>query len=38
MIHSTSHRDDLQVLGGDFGGARTFGNVVEGLKLNQVTP
>src|SRR6185369_3713249 len=35
---STSHRDDLEVLGGNLGGAGSSGDVVGGLKFNQVSP
>src|SRR6266403_3231349 len=38
QILSISHRDDLEVLGGDFSGVGSYGRVVDGLKFNQVTP
>src|SRR6266404_5177010 len=36
-IRLTSHRNDLKVLGGGFGGVGSFGGVVGGLKFNQVS-
>jgi hypothetical protein len=33
---STPHRTDLQILGGDFGGVGSFGDVLSGLQFHQI--